>query len=187
MYCAYCGTEVQEGQKYCSGCGRPAASLTAAQSNASFPGGAPAGAPAAVGPTRAPIPPPFREQRLTQHLQILGIIWIVLCVLRLIPGLGILFFGRLGLPFIPLPARTFVIPILGAVGIFLVVTAVAGIVAGWGLLDRRPWARMLAIVLGCAALIDIPFGTALGIYTLWVLASAGAEPEYRRLAAQHEP
>ena len=40
----------------------------------------------------------------------------------------------------------------------------------------------LAIVIGCLSLLSFPFGTALGIYTLWVLASAGADVEYGRLA-----
>jgi uncharacterized membrane protein (DUF2068 family) len=67
-------------------------------------------------------------------------------------------------------------------GGLLLAGAVVGIVAGWGLLERKPWARMLAIVLGCFSLLDMPFGTALGIYTLWVLLPAGSEEEYRRMA-----
>jgi len=71
-----------------------------------------------------------------------------------------------------------------AFGFFFGVVAgtIAGAIAGWGLLDRRPWARTLAIVLGVLALFDIPFGTALGIYTLWVLATSGGEMEYRSIA-----
>lgn len=55
------------------------------------------------------------------------------------------------------------------VGLTFLVAAVLGFVAGWGLLERAPWARTLAIVLGIIALVDVPLGTALGIYTLWVL------------------
>jgi hypothetical protein len=32
------------------------------------------------------------------------------------------------------------------------------------------------------ALINVPFGTAMGVYTLWVLMSPEADNEYRRLA-----
>ena len=46
-------------------------------------------------------------------------------------------------------------------------------------MQREPWARMLAIVLGVLNLFDLPFGTALGIYTLWVLLPAESEREYR--------
>jgi hypothetical protein len=41
---------------------------------------------------------------------------------------------------------------------------------------------MLAIVTGVFNLIDIPFGTALGIYTLWVLLPTESEREYREAA-----
>ena len=34
---------------------------------------------------------------------------------------------------------------------------------------RRPWARMLALMLGSVDLLLLPYGTALGIYTLWVM------------------
>jgi len=50
-------------------------------------------------------------------------------------------------------------------------------------MSRCPWARMLAIVLGCISLIHFPFGTALGIYTLWVLVPQGADAEYRILSS----
>jgi hypothetical protein len=46
--------------------------------------------------------------------------------------------------------------------------------------ERRPWARSLAIVLAVIALLHPPFGTALGIYTLWVLLPTESEDEYRR-------
>jgi hypothetical protein len=40
----------------------------------------------------------------------------------------------------------------------------------------------VAIIAGILALWHIPFGTALGIYTLWVLLPATSEAEYRNLA-----
>ncbi len=75
----------------------------------------------------------------------------------------------------------FVAGIIRLVALFLLSSAVIGIMAGWGLLEHQPWARMLAIVLGCLNLINAPFGTVLGIYTLWVLLPAESEAEYRRL------
>ena len=42
---------------------------------------------------------------------------------------------------------------------------------------------MLALVLGFLALIDVPLGTALGVYTLWVLLPERSEEEFRRRAA----
>ncbi|HUI41938.1 MAG TPA: hypothetical protein VL523_08220 [Terriglobia bacterium] len=119
---------------------------------------------------------------MAKHIQILGIIWIVVSIFRLIPAVAMLFFGHIGFPFLAIPMRGLLMPVIGGIGAYLAITAAAGIAVGWGLLDRQPWARMFAIVVGCLKLIDFPFGTALGIYTLWVLASQGAEEDYQRMA-----
>ena len=63
-------------------------------------------------------------------------------------------------------------------GILFLASAAIGIMAGWGLLERQPWARTLAIVVAFVNLLDMPFGTALGVYTLWVLLPAESEKEY---------
>ena len=47
---------------------------------------------------------------------------------------------------------------------------------------RQPWARVLGIVVGFLALIRIPFGTALGIYTIWVLLPESSAREYDAMA-----
>jgi hypothetical protein len=51
----------------------------------------------------------------------------------------------------------------------LVVTAAAGIIGAWGLLRRRPWARLTVMVMSAIWLIKIPVGTALGIYSFYAL------------------
>jgi ABC-type spermidine/putrescine transport system permease subunit II len=63
---------------------------------------------------------------------------------------------------------------------FVLAKAVVGLIAGVGLLQRAPWARILALVLAFLSLINPPFGTALGIYTLWVLLPSASEEEYQR-------
>jgi len=50
--------------------------------------------------------------------------------------------------------------------------AVPSVIAGIGLLMRKEWGRIVAIVVGMISLIDIPLGTALGAYTIWVLMDA---------------
>lgn len=51
----------------------------------------------------------------------------------------------------------------------LTVLSLPGLIGGWALLTNRSWGRPLVIVLGFINLLSIPFGTALGIYTLWAL------------------
>jgi len=55
------------------------------------------------------------------------------------------------------------------VGTFLFVVSVPGLIAGIGLLKFRSWSRLLAIVVSCLDVFNIPFGTALAVYTFYVL------------------
>jgi hypothetical protein len=61
-----------------------------------------------------------------------------------------------------------------AVGLLLVVLGIPGLVAGAGLLARKSWARILAIVVGILGLVNFPVGTAIGVYTLFVLMQDAA-------------
>jgi hypothetical protein len=98
---------------------------------------------------------------------------------HLLPGLAVLSMFGHG-PSVWWSGRPeFVLGFVRVFGIVFLAGGVLGIVAGWGLLDRQPWSRWLALVLGFVNLIHIPFGTALGIYTLWVLLPAQSEREFR--------
>jgi hypothetical protein len=55
------------------------------------------------------------------------------------------------------------------VGVLLMVLSVPGIIGGLGLFKRKEWARILVLILSAIELLNIPFGTALGIYSIWVL------------------
>jgi hypothetical protein len=154
MFCDRCGTALQEFQRFCPRCGK--------------------------GVGAVPLMPV--EGRIAGHVRLLGILWLAISAFRLIPGLALVSIFHAGFPFFPPGIPGFVHGLMRGLGGLLLVGGVIGIVAGWGLLERQPWARMLAIVLGCFSLLDMPFGTALGIYTLWVLLPAGSEEEYRRIA-----
>ncbi len=71
---------------------------------------------------------------------------------------------------------------LFSTGIILAFFGVLHLVLAWGLFEREPWARFLGLVLGFLALVRFPLGTALGIYTLWVLLPEESGKEYERLA-----
>ena len=47
--------------------------------------------------------------------------------------------------------------------------SVPSLVAGYGMLKRRSWARVAAIVASVLSAISFPFGTALCVYSLWFL------------------
>ena len=56
-----------------------------------------------------------------------------------------------------------------ALCLFLGGLATPGVIAGYGLLKRKSWARVLAIVIGILNLVNFPIGTAIGVYTIFVL------------------
>ena len=65
-----------------------------------------------------------------------------------------------------------VISIIGGLILALILlTSIPSLAAGIGLLRLAPWSRILTLVLSVVHLFSIPFGTALGIYGLWVLLS----------------
>jgi zinc-ribbon domain len=177
MYCPHCGFQVLPDHRFCSKCG------TALSGAAIAPSAVPSGVP-----SPGAITSPDQPSRIARHLNVLALLWIIFSLLRLVPGLAMLVFARTHFPFvlmpIPAPARAFLTPVLGTIGLLISGFAIAGVIAGWGLMSHQSWARVLAIVLGCISLIHFPLGTALGIYTLWVLAPQGAEREYCSLAGR---
>jgi len=164
MFCTYCRAPLQTDQRYCGACGNPAVST--------------------VSP--APV-----AGRVASHAKGLGVLWIVFSALHLLRGGGVLLgarmvhlIGREWSDDVPWawPAGDIFHSFLSFLGAMAIMVAVAGFLAGFGLIERRPWARSLAIVLGVIALLHPPLGTALGIYTLWVLLPMESEEEYRRTA-----
>jgi len=131
-----------------------------------------AGAPPAIA---------VRQGRVASHVRLLGILWLASAVIHVVPGFFLMAFFRRGFV-LPPDAPLFVNGLMHFIGLAFVASAILSLMAGWGLLERQPWARMLAIVLGVLHLINMPFGTALGAYTLWVLLPAESEAEYARMA-----
>jgi hypothetical protein len=56
---------------------------------------------------------------------------------------------------------------------FITLISVPDIIAGIGLLKRKSWARILALIIACIDLIMIPIGTIIGAYCIWVLVHDG--------------
>ncbi len=51
--------------------------------------------------------------------------------------------------------------------IFLL-SALPSIIGGIGLLQGKNWGLMVALIAGCISIFSFPFGTALGVYSLYV-------------------
>lgn len=58
------------------------------------------------------------------------------------------------------------------------------LVAGYGMLKGKSWARMAGMVAGGISLIGFPLGTALGVYALWFLTNDEGKRLYLNQATQ---
>ena len=159
MFCDQCGNPIDAGQQFCSRCGKGLA-------------------------VRGQV---VQRTRVHEHVRLLAIFWIAYSALDVIGGvvmivLGGTLFGHLGRGAdMPREAFIWLRPLMVSLGSLALLKAGAGFFAGWGLLRRESWARILALIVGFLALLNIPLGTALGIYTLWVLLPAQSDREYRLL------
>ena len=77
-----------------------------------------------------------------------------------------------------------VAPLFVILGVIILVAAVLHGATAYGLLARKSWGRILAIVVSIFSLISIPFGTILGAFTLYFLMRHGAEQDYERLTLE---
>jgi hypothetical protein len=175
MVCQACGAPVVDGVHFCAKCG---AQVIAAQ------------------PMYAAYPQPpvlIAVPRVQRNLQTLGVLWCVFGAYRIIGGLmGMFFlrafafrnFGGFDWPFnnhggLEHSWMTALFPLIAA---YTVLMAALAVLVGYSLLTRRPWGRTFAIVVGVLTLLKPLFGTALGIYTLWVLAPGASGLEYDAIA-----
>jgi uncharacterized Tic20 family protein len=79
--------------------------------------------------------------------------------------------------------------------VFLVVGGIALIIAGWGLMSMKEWARWLGFILGILNLFFFPIGTIIGAVIIWYLlkddiqqafeeSSMGVYPELEPMEAE---
>jgi zinc-ribbon domain len=160
MFCEQCGSQLQAGAQYCARCGKQLAG-------------------------RVQLAYPARN-RVQEHIRLLGILWMALSAVNVLGG-GVLLIvaNTLFANWNQFPSNVhpfFLRPLLSFVGVLVLAKALAGFLTGYGLLQREPWARILALIFGFLSLFNVPFGTALGIYTLWVLLPAASDEEYRTLS-----
>lgn len=159
MFCTSCGNAIVAGQAVCAKCGVPTS----------------AGVMQGV----------TGINRVEQHYKPLAILTIIYSLFWVIGGGALLFFARFifsgMIGNMNPPPPPFIAPMFNVLGWIVLIKGIAGMVGGIGLLARESWARVLTLAVAFVSLIDIPFGTAIGVYSIWVLLSAGSDQEYSKL------
>jgi len=117
------------------------------------------------------------------HVKVLGVLYLTVGGLMLVLALflavtmgGVA--GIVGATAEPEDAAI-AIPVLGfagtALAAFFGLFALPSLITGYGLLNFKPWSRIVGIVLSAISLILVPVGTIIGAYGLWVLLNKDTE------------
>lgn len=178
MVCQVCGRLTTEGVRFCSNCGSQVAAA------------APVYAP---GPSWAAFR--MRTTHMQSHVRTLGILWCVFGAYRVLGSLIAIFFLRMatmrsfGNDSWPFGTEAYFAhslmwmnTLVPLIAIHAAIVMALAFFVGFSLLSRKPWGRTLAIVVAILALLKPVLGTALGIYTLWVLAPNVSGLEYEEIA-----
>jgi hypothetical protein len=130
----------------------------------------------------------FELARYAGKVRVLGILWLAYAGLSLVLGFVGLAFAHSFLsggfgPWMhgPMPPNWIFPAAAHLVWLFLSIRVVLCVVAGWGLLERTQWGRIVAIIAAILSLIRIPLGTALGIATLVILLGYRNSTLYEQL------
>ena len=125
---------------------------------------------------------------MKQHVSILGVLYIAFGVLGMVAAVAmlVLFGGAAGIVSMVSeqePEAAVAVPILGVLAVMLftiiAVLSIPGLAVGIGLVKFQSWARVGGLILSALNLLNFPFGTALGIYGLWVLVNKETEAVFK--------
>ena len=127
---------------------------------------------------------------MTRHIDLLGVLYFGAAGIGIVLALALLSLG-VGAATIAAEATTdagHLAARLTAATLFTFALSLAvwSAVQAWtgrGLRERRRWARHGGLVLAVLNLFILPFGTALGVYTLWVLVHQQARREFEPVPA----
>jgi hypothetical protein len=121
---------------------------------------------------------------MDQHITILGVLHIAWGLLGVLAAM-IVFTTVVGGGMLSCdPEAMAITSIVGtSIAFCLLVPCLPGLIGGIGVLKYRQWARITLLVVGFINLLLVPFGTILGIYTIWVLMNIEVKDMFERGAA----
>jgi hypothetical protein len=109
------------------------------------------------------------------HVDLLGVLFIIWGLLTTLVGVSTLALGVAAAALVASRSggSQFAAGVTAAafttLAVMAIVWGVIHVAVGVPLRRRQPWARLVALMLGSVDLVLLPYGTALGVYALWVL------------------
>lgn len=120
---------------------------------------------------------------MESHKRILGILFTISGVLRIFGALIVLALSSFILPLIlenTSSDELWIVELIQnlfqvIIWIFILFFSLPRLIAGIGLLNKKPWALMMALIWGILGVFSFPLGTALCGYTIWVYVEDNKE------------
>jgi hypothetical protein len=120
---------------------------------------------------------PFDPPPHSLQVDFLGVLFVVWGLLTALIGVSTLALGIGAFALLTSPNRGsdgqiaagLTAAIFTTLAIIALIWGAAHIVVGVPLRRHKPWSRIAALALGSVDLLLLPYGTALGIYALWIL------------------
>src|SRR5262245_17170807 len=122
------------------------------------------------------------------HVDFLGVLFIVWGVLTTLIGVSTLALGIAAAAMIASRgsggqfAAGVTVAAFTTLAVMAMIWGVVHVVVGVPLRRRHPWARLVALMLGSVDLLLLPYGTALGVYALWVLLNEKSKALFQPMA-----
>lgn len=119
---------------------------------------------------------------MNDQVKIIGILWIIFGALSLMAA-AILFLLLMGISYIPdmdAPAPGILRFVAFFIASFLAAIGLPKILGGYGLLKGYEWGRILTLVVSFLSLLNVPFGTALGIYSIVILMNKETAAQFQK-------
>ena len=119
---------------------------------------------------------------IEKQVHLIAVLWIALGSLSFLAGLALfgILFGVSFIPDIGSEAPVILRIVGSSLGVFFWMLSLPKIICGVGLLNHKEWARVLTLILSFLSLLNIPLGTALGIYSLVILMRDDAGRLFRK-------
>ena len=117
------------------------------------------------------------------QIDLLGILFVIWGLLTALVGLSTLALGVGAVALIASAGRGggsqvaagFTAIVFTVLAVIAILWGAAHVVVGVPLRRHQPWARLMGLMLGSVDLLLLPYGTALGVFALWILLNENAK------------
>lgn len=113
----------------------------------------------------------MEQRNMKQHVTFVGAIHIGFGILGLLGALTVFIIFNFAQGFVDAePLAGEILNFLGGtISLLIMFFASLGIIGGIGLFSYKPWARILVMIVSAMNCLNVPVGTAKGVYSIWVL------------------